>query len=139
MTPKTRNILIGSGVLVVLYFVGRYLYRKSRTPEKLTLDVTNIDDAKKSFDYVVKKEDGSVLTSGKYNVRDLDVVFVDGVNRFTISADYLKEGALLTGKSLKETQFLKKIAFKKEGDGLSQLANAISSTTQNTNTTNTEQ
>jgi hypothetical protein len=51
----------------------------------------------------------------------------------------LKEGALLTGKSLKETQFLKKIAFKKEGDGLSQLANAISSTTQNTNTTNTEQ
>jgi hypothetical protein len=139
MTPKTRNILIGSGALVVLFLIGRYLYRKSRTPEKLNLDVTNIDDAKKSFDYVVKKEDGSVLTSGKYNVRDLDVVFVDGKNRVTISPDYKKEGALITGKSLKETQFLKKIAFKKEGDALNQLATAISSTTQNTNTTNTEQ
>lgn len=138
MTPKTKNILIGAGALAVLFFVGRYLYRKNRTPEKLTLDVTNVDDANKSFDYSVKKEDGSVLTSGKYNVRDLDVVFVDGKNRVTIIPDYKKEGALITGKSLKDTQFVKRVAFKKEGETISQLATALSTAT-NTNQTNTEQ
>ena len=139
MTPKTRNILIGSGALIVLYLVGRYLYRKSRTPEKLTLDVTNIDNDKKSFDYSVKKEDGSILTSGNYNVRDLDVVFVDGVNRFTITADYKKEGALILGKSLKETQFLKRVNFEQSNDGLTQLANTLSTTVgQTVNQSNTQ-
>jgi len=141
MTPKTRNILIGTGAFVVLFLIGRYLYRKNQTPEKLTLDVTNIDDANKSFDYTVKKEDGSVLTSGKYNVRDLDVVFVDGKNRVTISPDYKKEGALITGKSLKDTQFLKKVAFKKEAEIINQLSTALTTTnnTTTTNTTNTQQ
>jgi hypothetical protein len=129
MTPRNRNILIGLGALVGTILIARYLYRKNNTPDKLSLDVTNIDDDNKSFDYVVKNEDGSVLTSGSFNVRDLDKVEVLGKNRITISTDYTKSFANITGYSVNKKQFNKKVKFK-EQDGVQQLGATLEAVTQ---------
>lgn len=129
MTPRNRNILIGLGALVGTILIARYLYRKNNTPDKLSLDVTNIDDDNKSFDYLVKNGDGSLLTSGSFNVRDLDKVEVLGKNRITISTDYTKSFANITGYSVSQKQFNKKVKFK-EQDGVQQLGATLEAVTQ---------
>ena len=129
MTPRNRNILIGLGALVGTILIARYLYRKNNTPDKLSLEVTNIDDDNKSFDYLVKNGDGSLLTSGSFNVRDLDKVEVLGKNRITISTDYTKSFANITGYSVNQKQFNKKVKFK-EQDGVQQLGATLEAVTQ---------
>jgi len=125
ITPRNRNIIIGVGVLIGAYFIGKYLYKRSRTPEKLTLKTSNKNDVNKSVEYEVLREDGSILTSGSFSVRDMDKTDVFGKNRVSISTDYKKDKIIFAGKSVDKTQFFEKIKFVNEDEGLENLATTI--------------
>ena len=128
MTPRNKNIIIGVVATIGIFLLGRYYWKKSKTPDKLTLDVTNVDDIGKTFSYVVKKEDGSILTQGDFNVMDLDKMEVLGKNKFTITTDFTKNHAIVQAESLGQRQFYKKVKFKSPND-ITQLGQTLTAVT----------
>ena len=116
---KTYKILIGVTAVAGLYCIGRHLYRKSKIADNLTLDITNIDNEKKSFDYEVKKN-GALLTSGKFDIKQSTFGYVDGKNKLIVTNN--KTNVVLIGKSLDQTMFHQKVKFsdKKGSEGQSE-------------------
>lgn len=119
---KTVKIAIGVTVVATLYFIGKYLYKKSRTPDDLTLDITNVDNETKSFDYEVKRN-GASLTSGKFSVTQPTFGFVSGKNKMIVTNN--KTNVELIGKSVGEKKFYKKVKFDEPNDGVGSKLGAV--------------
>jgi|LakMenEpi03Aug12_release.lakeMendotaPanAssembly.Ray.scaffolds.fasta_scaffold125847_6 hypothetical protein len=113
---KTYKILIGLTAFAGLYFIGRHLYRKSKIADDLTLDITNLNNENKSFDYEVKKN-GELLTSGKFDIKQPSFGFVDGKNKLIVTNN--KSSVELVGKSVDQKKFRQKVKFsdKKGSEG----------------------
>jgi hypothetical protein len=113
---KTYKILIGLTAFAGLYFIGRNLYRKSKIADDLTLDITNLDNEKKSFDYEVKKN-GALLTSGKFDINQPSFGYVDGKNKLIVTNN--KSNVELVGKSVDQKMFRQRVKFsdKKGSEG----------------------
>ena len=113
MDKKQLNILLGVGAVVGGALLLRYLYKKSQVPDVLTIELSNLNNATQSFDYIIYKNDRE-FKKGTFNTRMPSEAFVQFKNK--IQFDNNLKSITITGTSANSEQFKKLIKFKESND-----------------------
>lgn len=113
MDKKKLNLILGIGVLLGSYLIVRHFYKKSQTPDELTIEVSNLNNKNQSFDYVILKN-GTEFKKGSFNTRMPSEAFIQFKNK--IQFDNGLNSITISGTSADTSQFKKIIKFKKSDD-----------------------
>ncbi len=110
-----NKIILGAIALVGTYFVAKMLYKRSKTPDLLRLELSNLNNAKQSLDYKIFLND-RIWKEGSFDTRSASRGDVDYKN--AVIFENKLESIQITGTSLDNIQFDTLVKFKKSKDPL---------------------
>lgn len=113
MDKKQLNLLFGVGALIGGYLIVRHFYKKSQTPDELTIEVSNVNNKTQSFDYIIYRN-GSEYKKGVFNTRMPSEAFVHFKNKIQFNNEL--NSVIISATSADKEQFKKIIKFKKSND-----------------------
>lgn len=113
MDKKQLKIILGVSAVIGGALLMRYLYNRSKIADKLSIELSNLNNKEQSFDYVIYKNDRE-FKRGTFNTRMPSDAFIQFKNKVQFNNNL--NSITIIGISADSEQFRKLVKFKKSND-----------------------